>query len=261
MKIDFFLRKRRNSLLIFLIFFALTLLVAQLTKFDFARGLASFYKALTWSLSNFYPNVDAMTKLPGILTKLRETIFMAIASTSIASIFALIFALFGSKVTKINGFLSFISRGLASVSRNIPIVAWAMILLFSFGQSSLTGFFALFIVTFGFLTRAFIEAIDETGSEPVEALKATGASYIHIVFQAIIPLALSQMISWTLYMIETNTRSATLLGILTGTGIGFSFDRYYKTMNYHAASLVVIVIVVAVFLIEYSSNYVRRKII
>jgi phosphonate transport system permease protein len=261
MKSDFFVKKKRKSIFLFLVFLALTLLVAQLTKFDFTRGLTSFYKAFTWSLSNFYPNADAMTKLPSILTKLQETILMAVASTTIASIFALIFALFGSKVTKINSFLSFISRGLASISRNIPVVAWAMVLLFSFGQSSLTGFFALFMVTFGFLTRAFIEAIDETGSEPVEALKASGASYIHIVFQAIIPLALSQMISWILYMIETNTRSATLLGILTGTGIGFSFDRYYKTMNYHAASLVVIVIVISVFLIEHSSNYIRREIL
>jgi phosphonate transport system permease protein len=48
---------------------------------------------------------------------------------------------------------------------------------------------------------------------------------------------------------------------LTGTGIGFLFSLYYKSLNYSAASLVVIVIVVAIFVIEAVSNYVRRVIL
>ncbi len=261
MKLDYFAQKKGISILLFLAFLALTLFVASLTKFDLSRGLGSFYKAFNWTISSFYPDAGAMTRLPAILNKLRETVFMAISSTTVASLFALVFALIGSKVTMINQFLSVISRGIASFSRNIPVVAWAMILLFSFGQSSLTGFFALFIATFGFLTRAFIETIDEVGTEPVEALKATGANYLHVVFQAVLPMSMSQIISWILYMIETNIRSATLLGILTATGIGFSFDLYYKSFNYNAASLVVIVIVVTVFFIEFISNYVRRLIL
>jgi phosphonate transport system permease protein len=261
MRVEVFAKKRRNSLVFFTLLAIVTIFVMAFTKFDASKGIMSLSKALVWSLSNFYPDAKAFTKISNILIKLRETVLMAIASTTSASVFALVFAIFGSKVTKINGFLSTISRGIASVSRNIPIVAWAMVLLFSFGQSSLTGYFALFFVTFGFLTRAFIETIDEASSESVEALKATGASYMHIIFQAVIPSAISQMISWILYMIETNIRSSTLVGILTGTGIGFSFDLYYKSMNYNAASLVVIVIVITVFIIEYTSNYIRRVIL
>ena len=62
-------------------------------------------------------------------------------------------------------------------------------------------------------------------------------------------------------MIETNIRSSTLIGILTGTGIGFIFDLYYKNMNYAVASLVVISIIIAVFIIEFISNSVRRVIL
>jgi len=62
-------------------------------------------------------------------------------------------------------------------------------------------------------------------------------------------------------MLETNIRSSTLIGLLTGTGIGYTFSMYYKSMNYSAASLVVISIVLAVFVIEFISNYVRRVII
>jgi phosphonate transport system permease protein len=261
MKLDYFSKKRWVSISLFIAFLILTVIVTSQTKFDLTKSLSSFPKAFNWTIAYFYPDAGAMTRLPAILIKLRETVFMAIAATTMASIFALVFALFGSKVTMINEFLSVISRLIASISRNIPVVAWAMILLFSFGQSSLTGFFALFIATFGFLTRAFMETIDEVGIAPVEALKAVGGNYLHIVFQAVLPMSMSQVISWILYMIETNIRAATLLGILTGTGIGFSFDLYYKSFNYNAASLVVIVIVLAVFAIEFISNYVRRTIL
>ncbi|WZL74722.1 ABC transporter permease subunit [Clostridiaceae bacterium 35-E11] len=218
-------------------------------------------KAVKWMFSSFYPNKQALEKLPSIFQKLKDTIMMSIAATTVSSCFALLLAILGSKTTKINNFFSILSRFIASVFRNIPIVAWAMVLLFSFGQSDFTGYLALFFVTFGFLTRAFMETIDEASFSSVEALRATGASYFHIIFQAVLPSSIPQLISWVLFMIETNIRSSTLIGILTGSGIGFAFNLYYKSMNYHAASLVVACVVITVLLIEFISNYVRRVIL
>lgn len=136
-----------------------------------------------------------------------------------------------------------------------------MILLFSFGQNALTGYLALFFTTFGVLTRAFIETIDEASSESVEALEATGATYFQTVAQAIIPSCMPGIISWILFMIETNIRSSTLIGLLTGTGIGYTFSMYYKGMNYNSASLVVIFIVMSVLILEIISNYIRKVIL
>ena len=69
------------------------------------------------------------------------------------------------------------------------------------------------------------------------------------------------MISWLLFMIDTNIRDATLVGLLTGTGVGFSFDLYYKNFQFHDASLVVILIVITIMAIEVISNYIRRIIL
>ena len=95
----------------------------------------------------------------------------------------------------------------------------------------------------------------------VEALRATGAGYFPIVAQAVVPMSITSVISWVLYMIETNIRDATLIGILTGTGIGFVFDLYYKSFRYDIAGLVIVMIVIAVIVCEAVSNYVRRQII
>ncbi|UOE94890.1 MULTISPECIES: ABC transporter permease subunit [Bacillaceae] len=261
MQDKYFAKKRFRSSIILLIIFGVTYGSIILTEFSIVKGLASFPKAIEWGFTNFYPNAKSLERLPNILDKLLETLLVSIAATTIAGIFALFFAIAGSNTTKVNGFLSTISRGFATLFRNIDIAAWSMILLFSFGQSSLTGFFALFFVSFGFLTRAFIEVIDESSINSVEALQATGATYFSTIFQSVIPSSIPQMISWLLFVIETNIRSATLIGILTGTGIGFAFDLYYKNMNYNAASLVVIVIMLSILLIEYISNYVRRVIL
>lgn len=111
------------------------------------------------------------------------------------------------------------------------------------------------------LTRAFIETIDEVGPDCVEALHASGATYMQTVFQGIVPAAIAEIITWILFMIETNIRSSTLIGILTGTGIGYLFDLYYKRLDYSSASLVVLSIVVLVILLEIVSGQIRKVII
>ena len=82
-----------------------------------------------------------------------------------------------------------------------------------------------------------------------------------MVFQGVIPSSLSGITTWVLYMIETNIRSSTLIGILTATGIGYLFDLYYKRLDFSSASLVVLSIVVLVLVIETASNKIRKVIL
>lgn len=261
MKLDVLRKRNKKLTLVLIAIIVLLIICSSITNFNVIKGVTSIPKAFGWIVVNFVSNVESISKLPSILSKLMETIFLSIAATTVGGVCALFLSLLGSKTTKINNTCSLIARLVASIFRNIPDAVWAMIFLLSFGQNVLTGYFALFFVSFGVLTRAFIETIDETSEESVEALRASGASYYQIIFQGVIPSSIPQMISWILYMIETNIRSSTLIGILTGTGVGFIFDLYYKNMNYAAASLVVLGIVISVFLIEFTSNYVRRVIL
>lgn len=256
------MRKSRWQTTIFLaIIIILTYLSSAITEFNIIEGIATLPIAFSWIFANLMITPETFDRLPMILETLTETIFMSIAATTTAAVISLFLGLFGSNTTKVNGVLSAFARFIASVSRNIPVVAWALVLLISFGQNSVTGFLALFVGTVGFLTRAFIESIDEASTSSVEALTATGATYFQIVYKAVIPQCLPQIISWILFMIETNIRNATLIGILTGTGIGYTFDLYYKTLNYNAVALVTLCIVITVIMIEFFSNYIRRVIL
>ncbi len=261
MPADIFVKRRNDRLLFIAVLGALTAGSIVITSYDPVAGFASIGKALVWGARNFYPDARSLTKLPDIARKLGDTILMSVAATTVAAIFALMLAMVGSRTTRINVVFSASARAIASVLRNIPLVAWAMILMLAFSQSQLTGFLALFFGSLGFLTRAFIETIDEASNHAVEALQATGASYPSIILQAVLPSSLPQMISWLLFMIDTNIRDATLVGLLTGTGVGFSFDVYYKSFHFHEASLVVLMIVITIISIEMISNYIRRIIL
>lgn len=254
-------QRKWQTIIFATIIIVLTYLSSDITNFNIIHGIATLPNAFTWIISNLFITQETLERLPKILGKLAETILMSIAATTTATAFSLFLGLMGSKTTGTNNVLGAFARFIASVARNIPVVAWALILLLSFGQNSVTGYLALFVGSLGFLTRAFIESIDEASQSAVEALRATGATYFQIVYKAVIPQCLPQMISWILFMIETNIRSATLVGILTGTGIGYSFDLYYKTLNYHAVALVTLSIVISVIVLELISNHIRKVIL
>lgn len=259
---ELILRKRDSKkIILFFLLIVAIIIATKISEFNFVKSIISLPKAFYWMIINFIPSANDFKYLGDIIIKLFETILLAIAATTVAAGFAILFSLMGSTLRENNKIMSSIVRAIACIFRNIPEAVWAMVFLLSFGQNILTGYFALFFVSFGMLTRAFLENIDEVSKESVQALSATGSSFLQIVRQSILPSCSPQILSWILYMIETNIRSSTLIGILTGTGIGFLFDIYYKSMNYGTAGLIIIVIVIAVIGIELLSNSIRRRII
>jgi phosphonate transport system permease protein len=255
-------RRRKRVYAVALIAVALLYAGASVvTGYQPLDGIVSIPKAFQWMAQNLIPNAKAFSRLPNILNKLLETALLSVAATVVAGIFAFFFSLLGARTTQLNARLAWGVRMFAAFFRNVPDVVWAMLLMFSFGQNVLTGFFALFFTTFGMLTRTFIETIDEVSADCIEALKASGAGYMQTVFQGVVPSAISEIITWILFMVETNIRSSTLIGILTATGIGYLFDLYYKRLDYASASLVVLSIVLAVLLLEGITTKIRKVIL
>ena len=256
-----FRRRKMTYTLLILVVLGIYFFSSAITKFHFTEGLLSFPKAFVWIGENLIPDELAIRRFPKIFNKVIETVLLSVAVTVLAAMFAFFVSLFGSKATDFPRPVNQLVRMIAAFFRNVPDVVWAMLLMFSFGQNILTGFFALFFTTFGMLTRAFIETIEEASSDCIEALRASGANFAQTVFQGIIPSVIPGIVTWVLYMIETNIRSSTLIGILTATGIGYLFDMYYKRLDFSSASLVVLLIIATVIIIELISNQIRKVIL
>lgn len=258
---DIFTQRKKMMICLLLFILVLYTFSAMGVNFDLLTSLPSIPAGFGWLFTNFIPTEESLSYLPMIFSRLIQTILMSITATATAAVFALFMAIFGSRETGIHPVIKAMAHIVASFFRNMPIVVWAMILLISFKQSEFTGYLAIFFSTFGYLTRSFMETIDEVAGSTIEALSATGASYFQIVFQGVLPMVGSQLISWVLFLIENNIRDATLVGILTGTGIGFLFDLYYKKFEYDITGMIILTIIVVVIGLELFSNKVRRIII
>lgn len=232
------------------------------SDFSFGYALGSVPAAIAWMLQNFCPTASSLGQLGMIATQVVSTVFDSVAATMLAALLGIVLAVLGcSSVGVENGIVRGVIRVFANIFRNVPMIAWALLLLLSFKQNEFTGFLALFLATFGQITRFFLDTLDEIPSGPIEALRSCGASFWQIVFQAGLPLAVAELMSWTLYMVETNIREATLVGLLTGTGIGFAFNLYYASFRYDCAGLVILVTIVLVLVVEAISNAARRSMI
>lgn len=263
-QVDFrWFRRRQLGALAAVAMFAIVFeLLSAYCHFDLLFALASIPTAFAWMVENFVPTSYALGFLPSILDATLSTVLDSVAATVVAGAIGLLLAVMGARsigvgCAPVRGAI----RALASIFRNIPMIAWALLLLLSFKQNEFTGYLALLLTTFGQITRFYLDTLDEIPTGPLEALRSCGASWWQVVFQAAIPLAIAELMSWTLYMVETNIRSATLIGILTGTGIGFVFNLYYTSFRYDCAGLVVIVTIVAVLAVEAVSNKARRSMI
>jgi len=256
----FFRRRRIQLTVILLILIGIYWLSMALVNFQTMTALTQVPAGLIWLFKNFIPTERSLSYLGAISFQLWRTLLIAIASTICAGFFSLFFAILGAKPTAPAPYWRLVIRLGASLVRNIPVVAWSMILLFSFKQSDFTGFLALFFMTLGYLTRAFTETIEDLDPDKLSALRAVGATYTQCVFCGVLPEVATTLRSWLLYMIENNLRDATLVGILTGTGIGFLFNYYFKSFRYDAAGLIVLLIAILVIALELTSTKIRKAI-
>lgn len=257
----FFLKRTLKTIIVVALIALVVILSDIRCDFDPIETLIDFPGGVVWAVEHFTPTVASLDMLPRILRALWKTFLGATAAALVSAILAYIFALLGCRAVGFGGLVQLLVRGIATISRNIPNVAWAFMLMFSFGQSEFTGFLVLFMKSFGFLTRMFLETMNEVSQDAIEALRAVGATRLQTITFAIIPLTSTQIISWLLYITETNTRDATLVGMLTGSGIGFVFELYYRTFRYDTAGLVILCVALMAMGCEIVSNYVRRRIL
>ena len=255
----YFLFKRTKLVAILLLLVSSCMLLAKFTNAKSLFPSVLKVPEVIFSLFKFFmPNVESFKYLHDIANSYYRSSLVAISSTVLATFVALIFALLSANLTKRGFFLPIMIRFFASLCRNIPLPAWVILFLFSFGQNELTGFLVLFTVTLGTLTRIFRELIENTSNDSFIACTACGASYTSAIIHGILPNIEGQVISWLLYALATNIRDVALVGILTGSGIGFLFTLFFRSFRYEVAGLVIVVMTTTVIIFDLLSKKMRH---
>ncbi|HEY2752527.1 phosphonate ABC transporter, permease protein PhnE [Phenylobacterium sp.] len=152
-------------------------------------------------------------------------------------------------------------RLLMNLLRSVPDLVVGTLFLVAVGPGPFAGVMALTINTGAVLAKLFSEAVESIDKGPVEGVRATGASPLHEVVWGVIPQVAPLWTSYALYRFESNSRSATVLGLIGAGGIGQLLFDAINGFAYHSLSAIVIVIIVAVTLIDFLSQVIRSRLL
>jgi len=152
-------------------------------------------------------------------------------------------------------------RRLMDLFRAIHEVVFAVLFVVAVGLGPFAGVMALFIHTTGILAKLFSEAVEAIDPRPVEAIRTTGASRVQQVIYGVIPQVLPLWISYSLYRLESNIRSATVLGIIGAGGIGQVLFESIRAFYYPQAAAILIIVVITVTIMDLISQQLRKLVI
>lgn len=149
-------------------------------------------------------------------------------------------------------------RRLMDLFRAIHEIVFAVLFVVAVGLGPFAGVMALFIHTTGVLAKLFSEAVEAIDPRPVEAIRTTGASRVQQIIFGVIPQVLPLWISYSLYRLESNVRSATVLGIIGAGGIGQVLFESVRAFYYPESAAILLIVVATVTLIDFISQFLRK---
>jgi len=199
--------------------------------------------------------------LPTFLWSLAETVAMAFLGTLLAAVVALPIAFCAARTTMPVRILQFGFRRFADSLRSLDYLIWALVFVRAVGLGPMAGILAIAVVDFGTLVKLFSEAIDNAERGPVEGVRAAGGTRLDEIRYGILPQVIPNILSSALYMWESNTRSATILGIVGAGGIGYYLADRLRVYEWGEASLIIILIICAVYIIDFVSSRIRTHLI
>nr|WP_029192501.1 phosphonate ABC transporter, permease protein PhnE [Paenibacillus harenae] len=196
-----------------------------------------------------------------LLRGLLETLAISILGTFISTLICIPFAFWaavnmsGSKVVSGSGKMAL------SFVRAVPEIIMALMFIKAVGPGSFAGVLALGLHSIGMLGKLFADEIENMDKGPVEALVATGANRLQMLWFAVIPQVLPGFLSYTLYRFEINMRSATILGVIGAGGIGTPLIFALSTRNWDRVGIILLGIVVLITIIDILSGAIRKRLV
>ena len=191
-----------------------------------------------------------------------ETILMAFLGTFGAAIVALPLAFLATRNFNPLKSVRFVTRRIFDFVRGVDALIWTVVLARAFGPGPLTGALAMLVTDTGTFGKIFSEALENVDQKQIEGVQSTGANapqrYRFGVIPQITPVLLSQL----LYFLESNTRSATVIGAITGGGIGLLLTQAIITQkDWEEVAYYIVLIILMVMLMDWFSGWLRRRLI
>ena len=249
-------RPRSRTPLIAAILIAVVWASIQLTGFDIGIIIRRGHQ-FTYILARiFHPNFSYFSKVIGPLL---DTIKMSILGSVLGATLALPFAVVASTNINKNGLVVSLCRFLLNIIRTLPTLVIAKFAALIFGLGTFAGTVAITVFTFGVVSKMMYEAIETIDMGAFEAMESAGGDKFQSFRTACFPQILPTYLSYCLYSLEMNIRAAAILGYVGAGGLGLLINERIGWRDYEGLGMVLLALFVVVFIIENTSQFLRRK--
>jgi len=194
------------------------------------------------------------------LDNLAITVGLAVLTTILGGIVALVLGLLAAQ----NLSSRRLSTGIKSVLalfRAIPTVLWVLIFAIGAGLGSPAAVIGMSFHSISYLVKGYSESFEEIDQGVIEALKASGARWVQIVMQAVLPSSMNPVLSWTFIRFEINFVNAVAMGAAAGAG-GIGYALYWASsyyFNVHEVGFITYLILAVAIVLEYSATRLRSR--
>lgn len=219
---------------------------------------ATFWAKVPAVAASFWPPNFGNYGFETIVTAMLETIEIALAATLLTGIASIVIGSLAARNVAPNAATRSGFRFLLVGIRGVPELILAIVLIVITGLGAQAGSIALAFGGIGLLGKLIADSLEEVPRGPERALAATGASRVQTYFGATVPQGARALIGHTFYLLDTNVRAATLLGIVGGGGVGYYLLNAGQGSNYQLVGSIVLMILVVVLLIEGLAMWMRK---
>ncbi len=191
-----------------------------------------------------------------------ETVLMAFLGTMGAALIALPLSFLAARGFTPLAAVKFVSRRLFDFLRGVDGLIWTIVLSRAFGPGPMTGTLAILLTDTGTFGKMFSEALENVDNRQIEGIRSTGAGAVLRARFGVIPQLLPVLVAQVLYYLESNTRSATIIGAITGGGIGLLLTQAINTQkDWEEVTYYIVLVVLMVFAMDSLSGRLRRRLI
>ena len=208
-------------------------------------------------LSRMFPPDFSADKLQLLYTGMVESLQIAILATVFGTLISLPLGIAAARNLS-PAPVAWTARTAIVVARTFHPVIVAILFVKAVGFGALAGVLALTVASVGFVAKLVADAVEETSMKQIEAVRATGASFLGVIVMGLFPQVIPRFIGFTAYELDSNLRNSALVGIVGGGGIGGTLFTAFQRFDFDFVLTIVMTIIALVMIGEIVSGWMRR---
>jgi phosphonate ABC transporter permease subunit PhnE len=230
---------------------------------EYAGGILRQLVSFDWGIMTPQNEFETFWDTAGGL--MIVTIFLGVMGTAFAMVLAVPLSFLGARNimagNPVTNAIYVAVRLLFTIVRSIDVLIVVIVMTVLFGLGNAAGVFGLAFHNIGVMGKLYSEAIEGIDAGPLEAITATGANRLQVVWAAVLPQLFNPFVSFSIYRLDTNVRLAPVIGLVGGGGIGVALFQNIQLLRYPQAGTIILLIVITVAAMDFASAQVRKRLV